>query len=186
MWSNIGNPPLFMLSDAAPYIFFTHLIHTTCLAHGINRVAEEVRNQFPLVNELISIVKKIFVKALLRVQFYKETLPNLPLPPQPVITRWGTWLKAAIFYSDNYIDVKNLILQIADDSNCIKEAKTLFSNPILPNNLAYISANFSIIGDTILKSKEMLLTDSVNLVNKLYEKLSIVNGFAGNTVFEKI
>jgi hypothetical protein len=78
-----------MLSDAAPYIFFTHLIHTTCLAHGINRVAEEVRNQFPLVNELISIVKKIFVKALLRVQFYKETLPNLPLPPQPVITRWG-------------------------------------------------------------------------------------------------
>jgi hypothetical protein len=158
-----------MLSDAAPYIFFTHLIHTTCLAHGINRVAEEVRNQ-----------------SLLRVQFYKETLPNLPLPPQPVITRWGTWLKAAIFYSDNYIDVKNLILQIADDSNCIKEAKTLFSNPILPNNLAYISANFSIIGDTILKSKEMLLTDSVNLVNKLYEKLSIVNGFAGNTVFEKI
>ncbi|QQP36603.1 Putative LOC100902024, partial [Caligus rogercresseyi] len=37
---------------------FPEMIHVTCLAHGIHRVAELVRFQFPNVNELISEVKK--------------------------------------------------------------------------------------------------------------------------------
>jgi hypothetical protein len=62
-------------------IFYKNLIHVTGLAHGINRVAEEIRCQFPLVNSLISNVKKI---SPLRVQVYKEKLPNVPpLPPEP-------------------------------------------------------------------------------------------------------
>jgi hypothetical protein len=64
-------------------IFYKNLIHVTGLAHGINRVAEEIRCQFPLVNSLNSNVKKIFIKAPLRVQVYKEKLPNVPLPPEP-------------------------------------------------------------------------------------------------------
>lgn len=60
---------LLLLSDAAPYmikagqnlkIFYENLIHVTYLAHGLNRVAEEIRKQFPLINDLIKNVKKIF------------------------------------------------------------------------------------------------------------------------------
>lgn len=80
-------------------VFYKNLPHNTCLAHGVNRVAEEIRQQFPLVNNLISNVKKVFLKAPLRVQVYKEQLPNTPLPPQPVLSRWGTWLDAALFYA---------------------------------------------------------------------------------------
>jgi hypothetical protein len=65
-------------------IFYKNLIHVTFLAHGINRVAEEIKCQFPLVNSLISNVKKIFIKAPLRVQVCKEKLPNVPLPAEPV------------------------------------------------------------------------------------------------------
>jgi hypothetical protein len=43
--------------------FYKKLIHCTCLAHGINRIAETIRLQFPLVNELVKSGKKIFVKA---------------------------------------------------------------------------------------------------------------------------
>ncbi|KAB0790293.1 hypothetical protein PPYR_15364, partial [Photinus pyralis] len=58
---------LLMLSDAAPYmikaaqnlkIFYDNLMHITCLAHGVNREAEEIRLRFPLVNDLIINIKK--------------------------------------------------------------------------------------------------------------------------------
>jgi hypothetical protein len=47
---------LILYSDAAAYVlkaatalkvFYTNLIHYTCLAHGLERVAEEVRAKFP-------------------------------------------------------------------------------------------------------------------------------------------
>jgi hypothetical protein len=44
-----------------------------------NRVAEHIRNEFPDVNVLISSVKKVFIKSPLRVQLYREKLPNVLL-----------------------------------------------------------------------------------------------------------
>jgi uncharacterized protein (UPF0371 family) len=42
---------------------------------------------------LTSNVKKIFLKASLRVEKFKQEAPSLSLPPKPVVlTRWGTWL----------------------------------------------------------------------------------------------
>lgn len=98
-------------------IFYKNLIHLTCLVHGLNRVAETIRVSFPLVNDLIANVKKIFIKAALRVQFYKENLPGVPLPPEPVVTRWGTWIRAAIFYANNFQKLKGLILQMSGDDS---------------------------------------------------------------------
>lgn len=100
---------LLLLTDAAAYmiiagqnlkVFYPNLIHVTCLAHGLNLIAEKIRNSFPVANSFISCVKKMFIKAPLRVQRYKQIL-NKELPPEPIITRWGTWLKAATFYADN-------------------------------------------------------------------------------------
>lgn len=56
-----------MVTDAAAYmlkaasnlkILYTNLIHCTCVAHGLNRVAESVRLEFPAVNNLIAQFKK--------------------------------------------------------------------------------------------------------------------------------
>ena len=100
---------LLLITDAAAYmikagqnlkIFYPNIIHNTCLAHGLNLIAEKVRSSFPVANSFISSVKKIFIKAPLRVQQYKQIL-NKELPPEPILTRWGTWLKAASFYADN-------------------------------------------------------------------------------------
>jgi len=108
LWPLGGNDEkvLLMLSDAAPYmtkagdtlkIFYPNLIHVTCLAHMFNRVAEKTREMFPNVNKLVSNIKKVFLKSPYHVQVYKEISPNIPLPPEPVLNRWGTWLEAAIF-----------------------------------------------------------------------------------------
>jgi hypothetical protein len=89
-----------LYSDAAAYmvkaghslkVFYPNLLHITCLAHGLNRVCELIRTEYPLVNELIANVKKVFLKAPLRVEVFKTSLPDVPMPPEPIITRWNTW-----------------------------------------------------------------------------------------------
>jgi hypothetical protein len=46
----------------------------------------------------------------------KEKLPNVPLPPEPVVTRWGTWLDAAIFQANHYSHIKNIVLDFSDSA----------------------------------------------------------------------
>jgi hypothetical protein len=38
-------------------VFYPNLIHFTSLSHGLQRVAEEVKDKLPQVNKLISIKK---------------------------------------------------------------------------------------------------------------------------------
>ena len=85
-----------LLSDAAPYmlkcgkslqIFFPRLLHLTCLLHGISLVCEKAMEAFPDVNRLIASVKMVFVKAPSRRAIYRESCPDLSLPPEPIVTR---------------------------------------------------------------------------------------------------
>lgn len=65
---------------------YSNLIRRICLADDLNRVAEGSRNGYFLLNELIFNIKKIFVKS--RLGF---------MPPEPIFTRRGTFLKCAEF-----------------------------------------------------------------------------------------
>lgn len=74
------------ISDPAPYmikaakalqVFYPNLIHVTCFAHGVHRLAEEVRSTYGSVNKLISSTKKVFLKAPARNKAYREKLPLL-------------------------------------------------------------------------------------------------------------
>ena len=101
--------------------------HLTCLAHGLHRVAETVRASFPEVDKLVSSVKKIFKKSPHRRIVFKEMAPNLKHPPEPVLTRWGTWLKAVQYYCDNWQVVKDIVSQFDCNSvTAIADAQTLF------------------------------------------------------------
>lgn len=90
MYNNI----LLFLSDAAPYMVkagavlknvYTKIIQTTCSAHALHRIAEEIRGQFSTVDELISNMKKCFRKAPYRVALFKSIAPGIKLPPEPII-----------------------------------------------------------------------------------------------------
>lgn len=41
---------------------FPKMVHMTCLAHGLNRVAEFIKSEFEDANEWITNVKQIFRK----------------------------------------------------------------------------------------------------------------------------
>lgn len=97
-----------MVSDASGYMkaaydvlspTFPKMIHVTCLAHGLRHVAEEICNQYPLVNEWITCIERVFVKSPGRIRAFREFAPGVPLPPEPCITRCETWIDAASYHA---------------------------------------------------------------------------------------
>jgi hypothetical protein len=45
----------------------------------------------------------------LRINKYRKEIPVIPLPSEPIITRRGTWLKAAFFHVNDFENVLNVI-----------------------------------------------------------------------------
>jgi hypothetical protein len=54
------------------------------------------------VNKLVANGKKIFEKSLARIELFRNKGSDTPLPPTPIITRWGTWLDATVYYAENF------------------------------------------------------------------------------------
>ena len=193
-----ANKILLMISDAARYmlkagnnlkILYPNLIHSTCIAHGLNRVAEGIRLQFPTVNKLVANGKKIFVKAPLRVQHFKEKFPNIPLPPEPIITRWGTWLQAT-FYYDKYIkEFEEVVTEFSEDSSqSIKDCINILENKDLRQDLAFLRSNYQFVCEVIekLEKPNMLLVDAINLVKEFKQQANAVRGDIGTRVSQKL
>jgi len=182
------NNVLLLVSDAAPYMvkagsaiqtFFPKMLHVTCLAHALHRVAEQIRSDFPLVDKLIFSVKKVFLKCPARINIFKDEAPELSLPPEPVIRSWGTWLNAAIYYCDSYKTIKKIIEKFdPDDALSIKTAQEVMGERRVEANLAFIKSNFSFLSSALisLEEKGKFLSSSVAIINNVVsEKLSINN-----------
>ena len=59
-----------------------------------------VRAHFKNINEIIATIKAATIKNKDRKKdFYDASLPS---PPDPVITRWAIWLRAALYYSETF------------------------------------------------------------------------------------
>src|SRR5690606_31384608 len=112
--------------------------------------AEEVRAQFPRVDRFVSNVKKIFLKAPSRGELFKAML-DIPLPPKPVLTRWGTWIEAALYYAIYIADISSFIENelCEDDVASIRLARDLCDTPSVRDDLAMISAHFDKLPRTI-------------------------------------
>jgi tRNA A58 N-methylase Trm61 len=114
------------------------------------------------------------VKAPLRVQHFKRALPNVSLPPEPVLTRWGTWLDAAVYYANNFQDFKKIVLDLTDTTTkAITDCKDVMQRPQLQNNLVFIKANYNFVTKTIehLEKQQLLLTESIKIIEKFKERI---------------
>jgi hypothetical protein len=74
------------------------------------------------VDALVSRTKKVFIKALAHKMLFKSMAPGVPLSPEPVITRWGTWIDAAIYYCDHFQVLKNVDSMKTEDARAIEAA----------------------------------------------------------------
>lgn len=85
-------------------------MYATFIAAGLYHVSEEIRNLFRLINELMSSVKRVFLKAPARTRALKEQFPGVPLSPGPVVTWWGTLLSAAEYRNAHTLVVSDVLL----------------------------------------------------------------------------
>lgn len=198
LWQGAPNTSgrlLLLVTDSVAYMLsagktlkdiYPKLIHETCLAHGLHRVAEAVREQHPQVNKLISVGKKIFLKAPSRVAVFRKHLPGVPLPPEPVITRWGTWLSAASYYVKHFEGFKRVVKELEDDSASVKTAKALVEIPTLFPQLLFVESNFKDIPGIIesFQSESVELRTSVEKMKSISD--TVYPGATGKKIEEKI
>lgn len=99
----------------------------------------------------------------------------MPLPPEPIITRWGTWLTAVAYYCDHFEDVRAVVNTFNDeDAESIVRAKQLFSNNQVKTDIVFVKSNFSMIPKAInkLESKGLELNKSLKCVESVHTNLN--------------
>ena len=60
------------------------------------------------------------------------------MPPQPVVTRWGSWIEAAIFYSQNFDQVRTIVDSWESSNSLWYRAQNAFRSEGLINDLVEI------------------------------------------------
>jgi len=89
-------------------------------------------------------VKRVSKKAPYRVQQFHTDAPDIVQPPEPILARWGTWISAAIYYSENFETVRQIVECFdEDDTLSIKNAQKYFKLKQMKGNLAYLYIQIS-------------------------------------------
>jgi hypothetical protein len=86
---------------------FKNCRHVTCCAHILALVGECWRVNLKELDSFISLIKQIFCKSPARRRRWSKHLKdnnveNPRMPPSPVIVRWNTWYKAAIYHVEHF------------------------------------------------------------------------------------
>lgn len=104
----------------------------------------------------------------------KTMFANIPTPPQPIHTRWGTWIEAAIYYATYFEHIKQFLDESdADEAESIAKAKDVMAKSNLKKDLAFIKSNFACLSAAITKiqARGVLLHDAIEIFDSLQPEL---------------
>jgi len=144
-------------------VFYPKVIHVTCIVHGLHLIAEKILANYCKVDKVIANVKKSILKAPYRVAMFKD----IPLPPSPILTRWGTWIRAAVYYCEYFEIIKHVVDSFnKEDAISIANSQKYFSEANLAANLIFIKSNFGFLPDKItsLEAKNISLSHVIDEV----------------------
>lgn len=153
---------------------YMKLAQVTCLCHALHRTAEAVRREYKMADKIIGTTKKVFKKSPVRTQMFRDIAgTNVPFPPEPILTRWGTWITASTYYAEHIAIVSDVIEQLEDNAVCVKKAKEYFSVANIAEDFQCISEKFQCIPATItrLEARELTLNDTLEILREIYDQL---------------
>ena len=96
-----------------------------------------VRAHFKNIDEIIATFKAATIKIKDRKNDFHDA--GLPSPPDPVITRWATWLRVALYYSENLPAVCNVVNNWTSAGLLVSRAKDTFNVENLVPDLVKIN-----------------------------------------------
>ena len=152
-----------LLSDAAPYMccageilkeIYPNLLHVTCLAHLMHNCALKVKCVYNEVDNLIAAVKASVVKNRSRAADFNVC----GRPPQPIVTRWGSWLDAANYYAEKLPQVREIVNSWNGEGVIVRKVKNAVNDEKLTSQLTEISQSYSGLTDLILKMESCTYT----------------------------
>ncbi|KAJ4450658.1 hypothetical protein ANN_02087 [Periplaneta americana] len=115
--------------------------------------------------------------------------PDIPLPPQPVVTRWGTWIRSVVYYSKHFKEVVTVIdkLPETDSAACVKAVKDCLNDSRVKNDIAYITSNFSFIPANTeqLQREKQSLCSQIAIVKEAQVNIHSALGETGKKVKNK-
>lgn len=106
-----------------------------------------------------------------RIRLFREKCPTFALPPEPVPTRWGTWLAAASYYAEHSV------YDLPVDAISINVAQSALRITNLPTDLLTIENNFEFLL-VVLKVLQMATYDlietrkTIEEIDRKFEALS--------------
>lgn len=130
------------------------MFHVTCLSHLLHNAALKVKANYEAVDNLISCVKASIVKNKTR----KGLFDAIGVPPQPVVTRWSSWLKAAFYYADHFPQVCEIVGQFEGDGLIMKKAKQAVAQPGLPVSLMELKRSYASLADLVIQFESDKMT----------------------------
>ena len=146
-----------LLSDAAPYMikagknlknFYENMSHVTCFSHLLHNCAMEIKSHFKDIDFLIASIKTATVKNHSRRSMFSE----IGSPPNPVVTRWGSWLESCAYYAEHLPKVIEIVNNFEDDGLISQRAKEAVAQPSLTASLVSVSQYKKIV--TMIKNFE--------------------------------
>ena len=76
-------------------------MHITCIARLLHNCTMGVRDFFKAIDDVVATIKAAVIKNKDRKNGFCEA--GLPSSPVSVITRWATWLRAAIYTAKTFL-----------------------------------------------------------------------------------
>ena len=95
-----------------------------------------VRAHFKNIDEVIATIKAPTIKNKDRLKDFHDA--GLTSPPDPVITRWAIWLRAALYYSENLPAVRTIVSNWTSAGLLVSRAKDAINVEGLVSDLVKI------------------------------------------------
>ncbi|VVC31288.1 Hypothetical protein CINCED_3A021582 [Cinara cedri] len=101
-------------------------------------------------------------------------MPCIPLPPEPIFTRWRIWF----FYANNFKEFKNVIESLTDNATSVEKLNPLVQNNAVKCGLACIKLYLSKLSMNLknLEESNSELLKSMDIFRKIVDILTNIPG----------
>ena len=163
------------LTDAARYMslagktlkeFYPFLMYVTCVLLLLHNCAMRVRAHSKNIDEVIATINAATIKNKdCKKDFHDAGLPS---PPDPVITRWATWLIAALYYSENLPAVRTIVNNWTSAGLLVSRAKDAINVEDLVPDLVKINQYRTLAANVdFLEGSACTITEAYGLLKNM-------------------
>ena len=110
----------------------------------------KIKSHFEDVDQQIAKVKAVTIKNKTR----QAKFSAIGYPPQPVLTRWGSWLNAALYYAKGLPEVKAIVESFVGSGILVTQAKISLQKSGLARQLLKIKDQYECLVKLIEKMEK--------------------------------